>query len=276
MVERTQVAEQRVFPIDLTASAAVVTGAGSGIGAALAWALARAGARGLVLCDINGAETTKLAERITGAGARALAVVADVAIESDVRSAVRTAVEEFGSVDLVCSNAGIAPAARREPVDDDWESCWSVHVMAHVYAARAALPSMIRRGRGYLLNTCSAGGLLTLPGDAPYTVTKHAAVAFAEWLAFTYARAGIRVSALCPQAVATPLLERNADTPSGQFARVSGRILSADQVAQAAITGIAAERFLILPHPEVASHERAKVADRDAWILDMRRWSSHG
>ena len=193
----------------------------------------------------------------------------------------RAAEERYGPVDLFCSNAGITTGSGLE--DDapaDWQRAWEVNVLAHVYAARAVLPAMLERGAGYLLQTCSAAGLLTAVGDAPYAVTKHAAVAFAEWLAITYGDRGIRVSALCPQGVRTPMLDRRARRRATSGARVtaaSGAVLTPEQVADAVVDGLAAERFLILPHPEVAGYRRRKVrrpgrvAGRDA--RDRRRGS---
>ena len=177
--------------------------------------------------------------------------------------------DEFGAIDLFCSNAGIGGGSGGiDTSDADWEHTWRVNVMAHVYAARAVLPGMLERGSGYLLQTASAAGLLTQIGSAPYAVTKHAAVAFAEWLAVTYGDRGIRVSCLCPQGVRTPMLDSAS-------ARVRGLLdesaIEPDAVADAVIAGLADERFLILPHPEVAEYVRRKAADHDRWLRGMRR-----
>jgi NAD(P)-dependent dehydrogenase (short-subunit alcohol dehydrogenase family) len=176
-------------------------------------------------------------------------------------------------VDLFCSNAGVAFGKGVEAATGDWDLAWRVNVMAHVLAARAVLPSMLERGEGYLLHTCSAAGLLTNPGDAPYTVSKHAAVAFAEWLALTYGDRGVHVSALCPQGVKTNMLlrgleERNA---AARAVAAAGELLEPDQVAEAVVEGLDAERFLILPHPEVATYFRRKAEDPDRWLAGMRR-----
>ena len=171
----------------------VVTGGASGIGRALCRRFAAEGAKGIGVPDYNGEGAENVAGDIGG-----LAVTTDVARESDIRNLVEIAEKRYGRIDLFCSNAGISAPGGVEASDADWQRSWDVHVMAHVYAARALLPSMIERGEGYLLQTCSAGGLLTTLGAAPYAVTKHASVAFAEWLSITHARQGIKVSCLCP------------------------------------------------------------------------------
>jgi NAD(P)-dependent dehydrogenase (short-subunit alcohol dehydrogenase family) len=178
-------------------------------------------------------------------------------------------IERHGRIDLFCSNAGIGGGeAGLETDGARWQDFWQVNVMAHVYAARAVLPSMLAAGRGYLLQTASAAGLLTQIGSAPYAVTKHAAVAFAEWLAITYGDQGIRVSCLCPQGVRTPMLE----SASAAARRLLGdSAIEPDVVADAVIAGLAAERFLILPHPEVAEYFTRKASDYDRWLRGMRR-----
>src|ERR671913_984862 len=180
----------------------VLTGAAGGIGAALARRFAAEGAAGLVLADVDGAAARALAsgfERATG-------VECDVTDSAQVTALVSAAEEAYGPVDLFCSNAGITTGTGLDTTAAHWQRAWEVNVVAHIHAARAVLPGMIARGEGYLLQTCSAAGLLTAVGDAPYTVTKHAAVAFAEWLAITYGDQGIKVSALCPQGVRTNML----------------------------------------------------------------------
>lgn len=165
------------------------------------------------------------------------------------------------------------PVPGLDASDEDWDRTWRVNVLSQVHAARAALPAMVERGRGYLLHTVSAAGLLTTPGDAPYTATKHAALGFAEWVAVTYGGRGIGVSALCPQAVDTPLLQEPAaaGNASALAVRRASAVLSPEQVADAVVAGLAAERFLILPHAEVADHAAFKAADRDRWIAAVRR-----
>ena len=175
-----------------------------------------------------------------------------------------------GDIDLFCSNAGISVTGGIEVADADWERIWSINVKAHLYAARAVLPGMLARGSGYLLHTVSAAGLLTQIGSAPYSVTKHAALALAEWLAITYGDRGIKVSCLCPQGVRTDMLLR-ADGPGNFLLEGS---LSLEAVAETVVQGLADERFLILPHPEVAEYFRRKASDYDRWLRGMRRLQS--
>jgi NAD(P)-dependent dehydrogenase (short-subunit alcohol dehydrogenase family) len=247
--------------MDLAGKVVVITGAAGGIGSALARRFAAEGAR---LC-VSDREGTNLPP--------GFAVRADVAVEDEVRDLVAAAERALGPIDLFCANAGIATGQGLSASTADWDSAWSVNVLSHVYSARAVLPGMLERGRGYLLHTCSAAGLLTGPGDAPYTVTKHAAVAFAEWLAVTYGGAGITVSVLCPQGVRTPMLMDSLATGdvSAKAVAAAGAILEPDQVAEAVVTGLAAERFLILPHPEVTEYIRRKAADPDRWLAGVRR-----
>lgn len=242
----------------------VVTGAASGIGRALAERFAREGARAVVLADRDPL-VGDVAAAVGG-----LAVEGDVGIEADVKRLVDTALQRHGAIDLFCSNAGIGGGGGGglETSDADWQRIWQVNVMAHMYAARAVLPAMLVRGRGYLLQTASAAGLLTQVGSAPYAVTKHAAVALAEWLAVTYGDRGIKVSCLCPQGVRTPML----DAAPGAIRELLGeQALTPEAVADAVIAGLADERFLILPHPEVGEYVRRKAADPDRWLRGMRR-----
>jgi NAD(P)-dependent dehydrogenase (short-subunit alcohol dehydrogenase family) len=255
--------------MDLSGAVAIITGAGSGIGAALARRFDAAGAAGLCLADIDGESAAAVAAELR---CPAVSMRTDVADEKQVRAMVDTAAAELGPVDLMCSNAGIATGLGLAAPDEVWAAAWSVNVRAHVYAARAVIPGMLARGRGYLLNTCSAAGLLTQPGDAPYAVTKNAAVAFAEWLAVTYGDQGIKVSALCPQGVRTPMLERGLGShEAARLVAAAGKVLAPEEVADAVVAGLAAERFLILPHPEVAEYVRRKADDRDRWLAGLRR-----
>lgn len=260
--------------MNLENKVAIVTGAGNGIGEALARRFAAAGARGVVVSDLREADAQRVAESICATGGRAVGVDADVASEAALRALVEEAESRFGPVDLFCSNAGIVDEGGVETPDRVWERSWNVNVMAHVYAARAVLPGMLARRSGYLVSTCSAAGLLTSPGAAPYTVTKHAAVALAEWLAIMHGDAGIRVSVICPQAVRTKLLANSINSgnaASGAFAR-AGNLLEPDEVAACAMEGILAERFLILPHPEVQGFWERKVANLDRWLAGMRKF----
>jgi NAD(P)-dependent dehydrogenase (short-subunit alcohol dehydrogenase family) len=256
--------------VELTGRVAVITGAAGGIGAALARRFVAEGAAGIVLSDLDGAAVTALAGELA---TDAVGVRADVTVEADIERLVSTAVDRYGRVDLFCSNAGATSGAGLDATDAQWARSWAVNVQAHVYAARAVLPVMLARGEGYLLNTCSAAGLLTAIGDAPYTVTKHAAVAFAEWLAITYGNRGIRVSALCPQGVDTPMLREGLDAGhvGARVTAASGAVLSPDDVAAAVVAGLADERFLILPHPEVGAYLANKTGDPDRWLAGMRR-----
>jgi NAD(P)-dependent dehydrogenase (short-subunit alcohol dehydrogenase family) len=241
----------------------VVTGGGRGIGRALCQRFAREGARGIVVADRDAA-ADQVAQQVGG-----LAVLADVGIEADVKRIATATVEAFGRIDLFCSNAGISVDGTLETTDAaDWQGIWQINVMAHVYAARAVLPGMLATGSGYLLQTASAAGLLTQIGSAPYAVTKHAAVAFAEWLAITYGDRGISVSCLCPQGVRTRMLD---DAPGFVREMLAAEALDAETVADAVVEGLAEERFLILPHPQVAAYFRQKADDYDRWLRGMRR-----
>jgi len=282
--------------MDVADRVTVVTGGASGIGRALCLAFADRGAAGVVVADADGPGAAAVAGEIGARGRRALAVAADVSTEGDVLALAARAHEAFGRIDVFCSNAGIIVAGGVEVHDDAWSRIWAINVHSHVYAARAVLPAMLARGEGYLVITASAAGLLTQLGSAPYAVTKHATVALAEWLAITYGEQGIRVSCLCPQAVTTNLgatsLRELADiaitagswgsaprpgaVPSRDAGSVSSQasvdgVLTADQVAVSVIDGLAAERFLILPHPQVATYERRRAEDRDRWLGGMRR-----
>ncbi len=262
--------------MELTGKVAVVTGGASGIGAALARRFAAAGAAGVVVADLNGAGASAVAADLERACNRALGTGVDVTVEHEVQALVERTRAEFGRVDLFCSNAGVATGGGIEAPDEAWERSWAVNVMAHVYAARAVLPVMLEQGGGYLLQTCSAAGLLTAPGDAPYTAAKHAAVAFAEWLAITYGDRGIRVSALCPAGVRTPMLLDGVakEHPASRAVVATAELLEPEQVADAVIEGLAAERFLILPHPQVAEYARRKAADLERWLDEMRKFAA--
>ena len=263
--------------MEISSRVVVVTGGASGIGRALSLRFGLEGARGVVVADINQSGAEAVAAEINQAGGVGLGLGVDVTQQGDIDSLVNEAEEKFGPVDLFCSNAGIAIGGGAEVADQEWQRIWEVNVMAHVRAARAVLPSMLARGEGYLLNTASAAGLLTNIGAAPYSVTKHAAVGLAEWLAITHGDAGIKVSCLCPQGVRTPMLlggldaSRDSDDPSGSSVLASGGMLEPEDVAQAVIEGLADERFLILPHPEVAEYLQRKVSDPDRWLVGMRR-----
>jgi len=256
--------------VNVAGKVVVVTGGASGIGRALARRFAQEGARAVVVADRDQDGARTVAAAITQAHGSACTVVAervDVAVEADVAGVIERTERDVGPIDLFFSNAGIFVIGGVETPNDDWERIWSINVMAHVYAARALVPRMLSRGGGYLLNTASAAGLLTQIGSASYAVTKHAAVAFAEWLSITHGGAGLKVSLLCPQAVRTAMI---AGTDEGGVAGVDG-VIEPEQVADAVIAGLADERFLILPHPQVLEYLQRKTTDYERWLRGMRR-----
>ena len=258
--------------MELKDRVAVVTGGASGIGAAVCRRFAAEGARGVVVADLDGAGAERVAAEFGGLG-----IGTDVSDEAQLRRLIEVATARFGPIDLFFSNAGIGagigsgeggvggPFASNQ----DWQRSWNVNVMPHVYAARALLPAMLARGEGYLLSTASAAGLLVDIGGHAYSVTKHAAVGFAEWLAIAYGDRGIRVSCLCPQGVRTPMLEAAASTFGAQH--LTATAIEPSEVADAVVRGIAEETFLILPHPEVREFVQRKAADPDRWLRGMRR-----
>jgi len=242
----------------------VVTGAASGIGAALAERFSREGAGRVVLADVQADALNRVQERVGGG---ALAVPCDVTDPDAVRALVDRAEDSFGPIDLFCSNAGIVVPGGVDTSDEIWRKTIDVNVMSHVYAARVLVPRMLERGGGYLLQTASAAGLLTQIGSATYSVTKHAVIAFAEWLSITYGERGLKVSVLAPQAVRTAM---TAGIEGGGVAGVDG-MLEPEAVADAVVRGLASEAFLILPHPEVLEYFRRKASDYDRWLAGMRR-----
>jgi len=257
--------------MQLRGRVAVVTGGASGIGRELCRRFAAEGARGVVVADLDAAGAEAVAREIGG-----LAAPTDVGVEAEVQRLVARATAAYGPIDLFCSNAGIAigaglgdGASGPFAPDEVWQRSWDVHLMAHVYAARAVLPGMLERGSGYLLNTASAAGLLTDISAHAYSVTKHAAVGFAEWLAISYGGRGIRVSCLCPQGVRTAMLGGVASTVGGQH--LTADMIEPEAVAEAVVAGLAKEEFLILPHPQVKAYFQRKASDYDRWIAGMRR-----
>ncbi|HEY2428600.1 MAG TPA: SDR family oxidoreductase [Acidimicrobiales bacterium] len=256
--------------MELAGKHVVVTGGGSGIGRAMCVRFGSEAAR-VTVADLDRASADVTTETVADAGGEALAVTCDVSVEAQIVALVERAEAAFGPIDLFCSNAGIAVNGGPDAPNEDWERSWLVNTMSHVWAARAVLPGMLARGEGYLLQTASAAGLLTNIGTAPYSVTKHAAVGLAEWLAISYGDQGIKVSCLCPQGVRTPMLMGSTDDPAGAVVLASGDLLEPEDVADAVVTGLADERFLILPHPIVGDYLKAKVADYDRWLHGMRR-----
>ena len=238
----------------------VVTGGASGIGEAVARAFVQAGARGVVIADLNADKLAKVAGEIG-----VLAVPTDVSKEADIQALIATAEARFGPVDIYYSNAGISRPGQQDASDADWDLNWRVHVLSHVFAARVLVPGMLARGSGYLLNTASAAGLLTSMNSMAYGVTKAAAVSLAEHLAIQYGDKGIRVSVLCPQAVQTGM---SSGRPGA--ASVDG-VMTATEVAQIVLDAMEAERFMILSHPIVHDYEQRKTSNRDRWLTGMRR-----
>ncbi|PIE32922.1 MAG: short-chain dehydrogenase [Ilumatobacter coccineus] len=261
--------------MELTNRVVVVTGGGSGIGAALCRAAHQAGARHIMVADRDGKAAAAVASEVDGTD-----IVVDVSKEADIARLVSVTEKAHGPIGVFVSNAGFVTTAGLEDTNEAIQTMWNVHVMAHIYAARAVLPSMIARGEGYLLNTSSAAGLLTQIGSMAYSVTKAASIALADWLAITHHHQGIRVSVLCPQAVDTAIVRNSPDyDPSrdgdgsivDNVATIDG-VLSADQVAAECIDALRDERFLVLPHPDVAVYAQRKAADRDRWLEGMRRF----
>jgi NAD(P)-dependent dehydrogenase (short-subunit alcohol dehydrogenase family) len=244
----------------------VVTGGGSGIGRALCERFAADGARALIVADLNEAAARQVADAI---GSRAVARALNAGVEAEVKALVDEVTAQHGRIDLFCSNAGVIVRADEDASPQDWQRHWDVNVMAHVHAARAVLPQMLARGQGYLLNTASAAGLLSQVNSAPYSVTKHAAVAFAEWLSIAHGDQGLRVSCLCPQGVDTPMLRGSGGTGRKSFL-VEGA-LTPEHVAACVVEGLRREEFLILPHAEVLGFFQRKANDYERWLRGMRR-----
>jgi NAD(P)-dependent dehydrogenase (short-subunit alcohol dehydrogenase family) len=249
--------------MDINGKVAVVTGGASGIGAGLAQRFAREGAAGVVVADLNLERAQGVAAAI---GPQAMAVACDVSREADIQQLARTARERFGRIHIWFSNAGILGRPGGFELEDAlWDKMWQIHGMAHVWAARAVVPEMVERGEGYFLVTASAAGLLNIVESAPYGVTKHAAVGFAEWLRIAYGRRGVRVSCLCPQSVQTDMTREGTGS-----AGVNG-VLTPEQVGDAVVQVMREESFLVLPHPEVAQYFQAKAADYDRWLGGMQK-----
>jgi NAD(P)-dependent dehydrogenase (short-subunit alcohol dehydrogenase family) len=259
--------------VELRDKVVVVTGGANGIGEALVRRFAQESPRGIVVADIDAAGT----ERVAGdLGDVAIAASCDVSVEADVHHLVEVAEKHWGPVDLFCSNAGIGTTGGVDVSDEAWDRIWRINVLAHVFAARAVLPSMLARGEGYLLQTASAAGLLSQIGSAPYSVTKHAAVGFAEYLAIAHGDQGIKVSCLCPQGVKTNMLLGGRDIGDAGASAVlaAAEALEPSAVADVVVEGLRAETFLILPHPEVLTYLQRKASDYDRWLAGMRRFQA--
>ncbi len=266
--------------IELQDKVVVITGGGSGIGEALAVAAHEAGARHVVVADLNGEAAGAVADRIGGTG-----VAIDVRDEDAIIELVRSTEDAHGPIDVFVSNAGYVTNGGLEDPNESIQAMWEVHVMAHISAARAVLPSMIANGGGYLLNTASAAGLLSQIGSMAYSVTKHAAVAFAEWVSISHHHQGIGVSVLCPQAVDTNIIKNSPDARIRAVADAMGEdsdlaggvasgdgVISSEDVARACLDAMAEGRFHVLPHAEVQTYIERKATDVDRWLGGMRRF----
>ena len=250
--------------MELTDRVVIITGGGGGIGAAMGRRFVRAGARAVVLADRDGDAAAAAATGL-GIGERGLGGALDVTDEAAVVALVEDTMRRFGPVDLFCSNAGAGAEGGLDASNDAWQRQWELHVMSHVYAGRAVLPSMIARGEGYLMHTASAAGLLLAVGSAPYSVTKAACIKLAEYEAITHGDDGIRVSVLCPQGVNTAMAPRQLGDGG------TDGIREPDEVADVVLAAIEEERFFVLPHPEVGDYVVRKATDPDRWVKGMRR-----
>lgn len=248
--------------VNFSGAVAVVTGGASGIGRAMAARLAAEGSR-VAIVDVRPGAAEAAAAEIPDA----IGLTGDVGNPLAVKAMVSRVEADLGPVAIYCSNAGVLGG---DGLGDDeaWEQAWRVHGLAHIYAAREVMPGMQARGSGVMVVTASAAGLLMLMQSAPYTVTKHASVAIAEWLAVTYGGAGVQVHCVCPQGVRTPMV---GDAPGGSELRSSGPLIDPSEVAGAMVEAVRANRFLVLPHPEVHEYETRRVDDRDRWLAGMRR-----
>jgi NAD(P)-dependent dehydrogenase (short-subunit alcohol dehydrogenase family) len=260
--------------MELNGRVVIVTGAQRGIGRALALRAAAEGAAGIAVADLDTEGAQRTAGEIVDAGGRAIGVGADVSREADVEALISAAEQAFGPVDVFFANAGVAVGTDPLETDDaTWDLAFGVNIRAHVLAARRLLPGWLERGEGYFVTTASAAGLVTQIGSAPYAVTKHAAVAFAEWLAVTYGERGVRVSCLCPMGVNTAMLHPPGmeDNVASATVTTAGAVLEPEDVADTVVATLREERFLILPHPEVLTFFQRKASDYDRWIAGMQR-----
>ncbi|GAB6272527.1 MAG TPA: short-chain dehydrogenase [Syntrophaceae bacterium] len=248
--------------MDVAGKIIIVTGAASGIGRGLCQRFAKEGAKAIIAADVNEAGAKAVADEVKGE-----AFACDVRKESDIINLAKFTEDKYGRIDLFCSNAGIIAIGGYEVDNEAWQRIWEINVLAHVFAARAVIPGMIKRGGGAFLITASAAGLLSQIGSLPYSVTKHAAVGLAENLSITYGDQGIQVFALCPQAVETEMTRQHE---GGGVAGVDG-LMKPEQLADAVMEAFAADQFLILPHPEVKTYMQRKAADYSRWLQGMRR-----
>jgi NAD(P)-dependent dehydrogenase (short-subunit alcohol dehydrogenase family) len=258
--------------MDVKDRVVVVTGGAGGIGRALCRSFVQGGAGVVVVADIDGDGASAVAAEF---GDRGRAMTTDVSSEADIGRLVASTEEEFGQIDLFCSNAGILITGGVEVGDAEWDRIWRINVLSHIYGVRAVLPGMLARGEGYFLHTASAAGLLTQLGSAPYSVTKHAVVGLVEWLSITHGDAGIGFSCLCPQGVWTNMVGGGGERRSASqiAASTAGRdgFMEPEAVAEFTLAALAENRFLILPHAEVATYEQRRAGDRERWLSGMRR-----
>lgn len=258
--------------MELSGKVVMVTGAASGIGRGLARRFHAEGVRGIALADRDERALNNIADELNSARpGSALALPHDVSHATAVSDAIDRAEAAFGPLDLYFANAGVGIGTDLSTSDDEWDAALGINVKAHIYAARRLVPFWIERGEGYFCSTASAAGLLTQIGSAPYSVTKHAAVAFAEWLSVTYGDQGLRVSCLCPQGVNTNMLNSDVATAGAAAVRAGGGVLEPEDVAETVVQAITAEQFLILPHPEVLTYWQRKTGDYERWLGGMRR-----
>lgn len=264
--------------MNLDGKISIITGAGGGIGGAMAAAFVEAGSQ-VVLADQDSHAIDELSaqlnERTAGS---AVAIAGDVSRTDHIVELVAGAEDAFGPVDVYCANAGLGGGVGLDATDDEWDRFHQVNVMAHVRAAKVLVPQWVERGRGYFVSTASAAGLLTQIGSATYSVTKHGAVAFAEWLSVTYGNQGVAVSCLCPMGVNTDMLAGGSESTdavrrnSARSVTAAGQVLEPHDVADKVVEAMAQETFLILPHPDVAEFVRRRADDRDRWLAGMRRY----
>jgi NAD(P)-dependent dehydrogenase (short-subunit alcohol dehydrogenase family) len=261
--------------MQLAGKVVVVTGAGNGIGRALARRFHAEGARAVAVADIDEAGARAVADELDARRpGSAIAVACDVGVDAQTTGLIDRTERAFGEIDLFFANAGVPVGGDLETPDEDWALAWAVNWQAHLYAARRLVPGWLARGEGYFCSTASAAGLLSQIGSAPYSVTKHAAVAFAEWLSITFGDRGVRVSCLCPMGVNTNMLaagDQPGSGPGASVVRATSEVLEPEAVADVVVHGIADERFLLLPHPDVLLHVQRKASDIDRWLGGMRR-----
>lgn len=251
--------------MELQGKTIVITGGGSGIGAAMAARFIEEKPAQVVVVDINRDNAAAIASELG-----CVAMAADVAKEADIARVIEQTENQVGPIDLFCSNAGVGLGATLDSDNSEWQASWDINVMPHIYAARHLVPRMVARGGGYFLNTSSAAGLLNQIGGAAYATTKHAAVGFGEWLAIHHAHQGIKVSMLCPQAVRTAMTTADLNNDSIAAASVDG-MMEPEQLADIVVEQLREEPFLILPHDEVLEYMRRKTADYDRWLGGMNR-----